>query len=81
MLTWSHIFELNNTIMKTGTIKFFNEAKGYGFITDSSAHDHFVHITALDDELKELEMKEGQKVNFEIMDTPRGSNATNVSPA
>jgi CspA family cold shock protein len=67
--------------MKTGTIKFFNEAKGYGFITDSSAQDHFVHITALNDEVKELPMKEGQKVNFETMDTSRGSNATNVSLA
>lgn len=67
--------------MKTGTIKFFNEAKGYGFITDSSAQDHFVHITALNEDVKELEMKEGQQVNFETMDTARGSNATNVSLA
>ncbi|OJW67194.1 MAG: cold-shock protein [Candidatus Amoebophilus sp. 36-38] len=64
--------------MKTGTIKFFNESKGYGFITDSTSQDHFVHITALDDEVKGLEMKEGHKVTFETIDTPRGSNATNV---
>lgn len=67
--------------MKTGTIKFFNEAKGYGFITDSSGQDHFVHITALGPDVTDLEMKEGQKVNFETMDTSRGSNATNVSLA
>jgi CspA family cold shock protein len=65
--------------MKTGTIKFFNESKGYGFITDTASQDHFVHITALDDELKELENKEGQKVTFDTLETARGSNATNVS--
>jgi CspA family cold shock protein len=64
--------------METGTIKFFNEAKGYGFITDKNSKDHFVHISALDDEVKELEMKEGYKVIFETIETSRGSNATNV---
>ena len=64
--------------MKTGIIKFFNESKGYGFITDSTSQDHFVHITALNDDIKELEMKEGQKVAFETVETARGSNATNV---
>jgi CspA family cold shock protein len=64
--------------MKTGTIKFFNESKGYGFITDSSSQDHFVHVTALHDEVKELDTKEGHKVTFETVETSRGSNATNV---
>jgi CspA family cold shock protein len=64
--------------MKTGTIKFFNESKGYGFITDSTSKDHFVHITALGDDVKELDMKEGHKVTFETVETTRGSNATNV---
>jgi CspA family cold shock protein len=65
--------------MKTGTIKFFNESKGYGFITDSTGQDHFVHITALSDEVREGEMKEGQRVAFETVETPRGSNAINVN--
>jgi CspA family cold shock protein len=64
--------------MKTGIIKFFNESKGYGFITDSTSQDHFVHITALNDDVKELEMKEGHKVTFDTVETARGSNATNV---
>ncbi len=64
--------------MKTGTIKFFNESKGYGFITDSSSQDHFVHISALGDDIRDIEVKEGLKVNFETVQTPRGSNATNV---
>jgi cold shock protein len=67
--------------MANGTIKFFNEAKGYGFITDTSGRDYFVHITALSDEIRDLESKEGQKVNFETIDTTRGSNATDVNLA
>lgn len=65
--------------MKTGTIKFFNESKGYGFITDSTSQDHFVHVSALDDDIRDLEVKEGLKVTFETVETNRGSNATNVS--
>ena len=63
---------------KTGTIKFFNESKGYGFITDGNSQDHFVHITALSDELKEINMKEGVKVTFGTVETARGSNAADV---
>jgi CspA family cold shock protein len=65
--------------MKSGTIKFFNESKGYGFITDTSSKDYFVHISALDDDIRDLESKEGLKVTFDTVETPRGSNATNVS--
>ncbi len=64
--------------MKTGIIKFFNESKGYGFITDAASQDHFVHITALGDEVRDIELKNGLKVSFETVQTPRGSNATNV---
>lgn len=65
--------------MKTGTIKFFNESKGYGFITDTASQDHFVHISALHDDVKDLAVKEGCKVTFQTVETDRGSNATNVS--
>ena len=65
--------------MKTGTIRFFNESKGYGFITDAASQDHFVHISGLHDDVRELEVKEGRKVTFETVETDRGSNATNVS--
>jgi cold shock protein len=65
--------------MKTGTIKFFNESKGYGFITDTSSKDYFVHISALDDDIKDLENKEGLKVTFDTLETNRGLNATDVS--
>jgi CspA family cold shock protein len=60
--------------MKKGTVKFFNESKGFGFITDSDGKDCFVHITALDGQ----EVKEGDEVSFEIKETPRGLNAVNV---
>jgi len=62
--------------MKTGTIKFFDKQKGYGFITDSAGRDYFLHITALGDDIKDL--KEGDNVTFETVDTNRGINATNV---
>ncbi len=61
--------------MKTGIIKFFNESKGFGFITEhESNQDYFVHATSLNGE----RVKEGDEVNFEIKETPRGPNAVNV---
>lgn len=64
--------------MKTGTIKFFNDSKGFGFITDTASDkEYFVHITALNGQ----EVKEGDEVTFEVKETPRGLNAVNVSLA
>ncbi len=49
-------------IMSKGTVKFFNDSKGYGFITeDGSSEDHFVHISGLIDEVRE-----GDVVEFEL---------------
>ena len=66
--------------MATGTVKWFNEAKGYGFITpDDGSKDLFVHFSAIQSSgFKKLE--EGQKVQFETAEGPKGPNATNVSP-
>ena len=62
--------------MKEGTIKFFNDAKGFGIITETnSGQDYFLHVTALDGQ----EVKEGQEVTFEVKETPRGMNAVNVT--
>lgn len=64
----------------TGTVKFFNSEKGYGFIkNDETGNDVFVHMTALNDGLKELQ--EGQKVSYEIETDPKSNKdrATNVS--
>jgi CspA family cold shock protein len=64
--------------MKTGTVKWFNSEKGFGFITVDGGEDVFVHFTAIQgDGFKTLE--EGQKVEFEIVEGNRGPQASNVT--
>ena len=67
--------------MATGTVKWFNESKGYGFITpDDGSKDIFVHFSAIQvDGFKKL--TEGQAVTFEVEQSPKGVQATNVVPA
>lgn len=61
----------------TGTVKWFNAEKGYGFITDEEGQDIFVHYSAINVEgFKTL--NEGEKVTFEINDSDRGPQAANV---
>ncbi|MFH0812795.1 MAG: cold shock domain-containing protein [Pseudomonadota bacterium] len=63
--------------MVRGTVKWFSNQKGYGFITPESGDDVFVHHSAIqDDGYKSLE--EGQKVEFEITTGPKGKQATMV---
>ena len=63
--------------MAEGQVKWFNEKKGYGFIQQEDGKDLFVHYTAIQgDGFKSL--KEGQKVRFEIEETPKGPKAKNV---
>ncbi len=63
--------------MSKGTVKWFNETKGFGFIQQESGEDVFVHYTAIQgDGFKTL--KEGQDVEFEITDGPKGPQASNV---
>jgi CspA family cold shock protein len=60
--------------MNTGTVKFFNETKGYGFITeDESGKDHFVHVSGLVDEVRD-----GDQVEFELEEGRKGVNAVRV---
>ena len=60
--------------MKNGTVKFFNETKGFGFITpESGEKDIFVHSSGLLDEIRE-----NDKVQFEVESGPKGLNASNV---
>jgi CspA family cold shock protein len=60
--------------MKTGTVKFYNETKGFGFITDENGTDIFVHATGLNNEIRE-----NDSVTFEVTDGKKGPNAVNVS--
>jgi CspA family cold shock protein len=65
--------------MPSGTVKFFNSAKGFGFIApDDGGKDVFVHVSAVEAAgLRSL--NEGQKVNFDIQPDKRGSKAANLS--
>ncbi|HPN72372.1 MAG TPA: cold shock domain-containing protein [Candidatus Omnitrophota bacterium] len=64
--------------MVKGTVKWFNNKKGYGFITPENGNDVFVHFSAITgDGYKSLE--EGQAVEFEIKEGPKGQEAANVS--
>ncbi len=63
--------------MNKGTVKWFNNQKGYGFITDESGKDVFVHFTGLKMEgYKSLE--EGAKVEYELTEGAKGPQAVNV---
>jgi len=64
--------------MGTGTVKWFNDAKGFGFITpDGGGEDLFAHFSAIQGGgFKSL--KEGQKVEFEVTQGPKGKQASNI---
>ena len=63
--------------LATGTVKWFNDAKGYGFITQDGGNDVFCHHSAIQaDGFKSL--AEGQKVEFDVTQGPKGLNAANV---
>ena len=60
--------------MSKGTVKFFNESKGFGFITEAgSEKEHFVHVSGLIDEIRE-----NDEVEFDLQDGRKGLNAVNV---
>lgn len=64
--------------MKTGTVKWFNATKGFGFISIEDEDDVFVHFSAIQgDGFKTLD--EGDEVEFEVVDGEKGPQATNVT--
>jgi len=63
----------------TGTVKWFSNEKGYGFIAQSDGDDVFVHFSAITGEGYKT-LQEGQEVEFEIVEGPKGKQAANVRP-
>ncbi|MCC6373014.1 MAG: cold shock domain-containing protein [Bacteroidia bacterium] len=60
--------------MKKGVVKFFNEAKGFGFIKEESGQEIFVHVSALKEDIRE-----NDQVTFDVENGKKGLNAINVS--
>ena len=69
--------EINFNKMNKGTVKFFNESKGFGFIKDdASDKEFFVHVSGLNDQVRENDV-----VTFDLQDGKKGLNAVNVKLA
>ena len=62
--------------MKKGTVKFFNETKGFGFIKEENGQDIFVHVTGLKEDIRE-----NDEVVFDVEEGKKGFNAINVALA
>ena len=76
-----HFSNFGTKAMTTGTVKFFNTTKGYGFIApDDGSKDVFVHISAVEASGM-AGLQEGQKVNFEVQPDARGPKAVNLQEA
>jgi len=66
--------------VETGTVKWFNDAKGFGFITREGGPDVFVHHTAIVSE-GFRSLAEGERVQFDVVQGPKGAQAANVRKA
>ena len=72
-----YLAALTNKIMATGTVKFFNESKGFGFITPTSGgKEVFVHVTGLIDQIRE-----NDEVKYDVEEGKKGPSAVNVKIA
>ncbi len=69
---------LNDANLVEGEVKWFNDAKGYGFLTRNKGADVFVHFRSINGTGRKT-LTEGQKVNFEVIDGQKGPQADNVT--
>ena len=74
MITLLEVLWSQRERMAQGTVKWYNKKKGYGFIEQEDGEDLFVHYTQV-----EGEIKDGDSVEFEVGEGPKGPNAMNVS--
>jgi len=82
-LSRSNHFKLQSNVMSesvTGTVKWFNDAKGYGFISQEGGKDVFVHFSAIQTEGHKT-LQQGQTVTMKVTDGAKGPQAEDVSPA
>jgi CspA family cold shock protein len=82
-LSIHNIVTLQSNIMSdtvTGTVKWFNDAKGYGFISQEGGKDVFVHYSAIQSEGHKT-LQQGQAVTMKVTDGAKGPQAEDVSPA
>jgi len=66
----------NNNKMKNGVVKFFNEAKGFGFIKEDNGQEIFVHASGLKEDIRENDV-----VSYDVQEGKKGLNAVNVKKA
>lgn len=66
--------------MEQGTVKWFNDAKGFGFLSRQSGEDVFVHFSAIQSNGGFRSLQEGQAVQFNVVKGPKGWQAENVQP-
>jgi len=64
--------------MLTGVVKWFNDEKGYGFISGEDGTDVFVHYSSIKEEGKRKNLNEGEGVKYDVVDGPKGLQASNV---
>jgi CspA family cold shock protein len=68
-------------VMEKGTVKWFNSSKGFGFISRESGDDVFVHYSAIENDGGYRTLDEGDTVEFEVSEGPKGLQATSVRKA
>jgi CspA family cold shock protein len=76
----SNHFSGGKSSMQKGTVKWFNETKGFGFITKEDGGDVFVHYSEIQSNSFKT-LAEGQEVSFDVADGPKGPKAVNVTKA